>query len=389
MRRKTKAIKRKQKTTPATQLVPSPYPPYPDKKTWARLINQRELILRDLIFSMVSGDKNVVGQLIERYGVYEVQYMVHRHYENSIRPSFLLDEATVYRHYRQLYAQFGAGKPFLSYQEYNTTTEEEVKGMKQTLEKLLGFSKATKVKESVRLQHLIFATDITPPAVPPKPDNFAAPTPQAYGLALQPLLQIGWQLDEAALKPYLSNRAKWAKVLPELTQMAIDPGLVNGWPGEKASWAPYHALNVLAYVRDPEPAAALLALLQMENDWLTDRLPEVWAKMGLEAAVPLWAELEALAYGDDKLAVLVAGLLNMAQSHRSQTEETVYRFSRLLENSPAEQADLNAYLIFALDEIGDDTAVPAIEKALDEGRINTRIMGLDSIKLLGATFDWE
>jgi hypothetical protein len=52
-----------------------------------------------------------------------------------------------------------------------------------------------------------------------------------------------------------------------------------------------------------------------------------------------------------------------------------------------EHANLNAYLVFALDQLGNDTAVSAIEKALDEGRINTRIMGLDSIKLLGATFD--
>jgi hypothetical protein len=55
----------------------------------------------------------------------------------------------------------------------------------------------------------------------------------------------------------------------------------------------------------------------------------------------------------------------------------------------AEHADLNAYIVYALDQLGDETAVPAIEKALDEGRINRRIMGLDSIKLLGATFDWE
>jgi hypothetical protein len=82
-------------------------------------------------------------------------------------------------------------------------------------------------------------------------------------------------------------------------------------------------------------------------------------------------------------------LLKIARVHPDQFEATVRQFVKLLGAGTAEYADLNAYIVYALDQLGDETAVPAIEKALDEGRINRRIMGLDSIKLLGATFDWE
>ena len=61
----------------------------------------------------------------------------------------------------------------------------------------------------------------------------------------------------------------------------------------------------------------------------------------------------------------------------------------MLDAGTAAQADLNAYIVYALDQLGDETAVPAMENALNEGRISTSIMGLDSIKLLGATFDWQ
>jgi hypothetical protein len=61
----------------------------------------------------------------------------------------------------------------------------------------------------------------------------------------------------------------------------------------------------------------------------------------------------------------------------------------LLDAGSPEQADLNAYIVYALDQLGDDMAVASIETALVEDRVNQRIMGPDSIKLLGATFDWE
>ena len=61
----------------------------------------------------------------------------------------------------------------------------------------------------------------------------------------------------------------------------------------------------------------------------------------------------------------------------------------LLDAGSPEQADLNAYIVYALDQLGDDTAVTSIETALNEDRVNRRIMGSDSIKLLGATFEWE
>jgi hypothetical protein len=381
MRRKKKSARFK----PRKKLT---QPTYPDPETWRRTAAQRDQILRQFLFGLAEGKPDIANELVRRFGAYQVNYVLEKFQEYS-RPSFLVDEATIYRHYRWLFAQFGDGRAFLTKQGYDVVIDEETRDAEWINRNVFGLSDPDEVFESERLVHLSYAIDITPPAVPPKPADFSAPTPHTYSYTLKPLLNLGWRLDEAAIAPYLSHRGKWRRVGQELSQMATDPGLVNGWPGEKASWAPYHALTLLGHLEEPDFAAGLLDLLLVENDWLSDRLPDVWAQMGPDAAAPLWQGLQELAYEDDKLAVLVAGLLKIAQTHPDQFDSTARKFMNLLDAGSPEQADLNAYIVYALDQLGDDTAVASIETALAEDRVNQRIMGPDSIKLLGATFDWE
>jgi hypothetical protein len=127
----------------------------------------------------------------------------------------------------------------------------------------------------------------------------------------------------------------------------------------------------------------MLPLITVKDDWLSDRLPDIWGQMGPEAALPLWEMVEKRAYSDKKLGILVAGLLKIAQTDASQGTLIGRRFIDLLNGSPAKHADLNAYLVYALDELGDKTAVPAIRAAFNQNRVNRDVIGPESIKLLG------
>lgn len=367
--------------------VQSPHHPpttYPDQQTWRRIVFQRDQILRQLIAGSVGNVPDVVTRLVSHFGTYEVGYVLQR-YQGHIHTSFLTDETAVYRHYRLLFAQFGGNRPFLSKRGLDAAITKETKNPNQLRRMLMGMSGPDDVFESDRLTHLSYATDITPPAIPPQPVNFKAPKPGDYSPQLTSLLNLGWQLDEAAMRmmPDFSQEALWRNVLPELSQMAVDPGLVNGWPGQPASWAPYHALTVLGHLQATAFAAALLPLISMKDDWLSDRLPDIWAQMGPVAALPLWEMVEKRAYPDKKLAILVAGLLKIAQTDGSQVMLFGRRFIDLLNGSPAKHANLNAYLVYALDELGDNTAVPAIRAAFNQNRVNRDVIGPESIKLLG------
>jgi hypothetical protein len=321
---------------------------YPDQQTWRRIVFQRDQILRQFITGSVENDPHIATKLVSQFGAFEVSYVLQR-YQGHVHTSFLTDETAVYRHYRLLFAQFGGSRTFLSKRGFDAAITKEIKKPDQLRRMLMGMSGPDDVFESERLTHLNYATDITPPDIPTQPLNFKAPKPGTYSPLLTPLLNLGWQLDEAAMKmmPDFSQEAQWRHVLPELSQMATDPGLVKGWPGQPASWAPYHALTVLGHLQAAACAADLLPLITIKDDWLSDRLPDIWAQMGPAAALPLWEIIENRAYPDEKLGILVAGLLKIAQTHTGQVTLIVSRFIERLNANPAKHADLNAYLVYA------------------------------------------
>lgn len=386
MAKRHKPLKSKQSVNRPALIPVRSQTTYPDEQTWHRLVLQRQQILRQLITSFVQNKPGDVVRLVEQYGAYEVNYVLQKYQEASAKP-FLTDESAIYRHYRVLYAQFGGNRPFLTRQGYDAAIDQESATILQKMRQVLGWGGPDMVLESERLTHLAYATDITPPHIPPKPATFACPLPHLCGATLTPLLNLGWQLDEAAIKPYLAPLKQWHTVLPELCQMAIDPGLVNGWPGETASWAPYHALTLLERLRPHQYAGDLLALLEIKDDWLTDRLPHIWAQMGPLAAAPLWEKLENKAYPDKKLAVILAGLLAIAKAHVDQAKDMIPRFIHLLATNPTKRSDLNSYLIYVLDELFAPTAIPAIQTAFKENRVNLHVISPGSVNLLGARLD--
>jgi hypothetical protein len=99
MRRKKKSARFK----PRKKLT---QPTYPDPETWRRTAAQRDQILRQFLFGLAEGKPDIANELVRRFGAYQVNYVLEKFQEYS-RPSFLVDEATIYRHYRWLFAQFG------------------------------------------------------------------------------------------------------------------------------------------------------------------------------------------------------------------------------------------------------------------------------------------
>jgi hypothetical protein len=359
--------------------------PYPDPDEWQHIVDQRYEILGELIPQLVTNDVDAFDHLVNRYGAQNVLYVLEK-FQASSQRDLMTDEATIYRDYRRLFAQFGGDRPFLSSAEYE---DFDLPLMAERVrEEWARDTGLAAPQASVRLTHLAYATDITPPAIPPKPADFTAPVPAHYSSALRPLLRLGWKLKDSDLAPHLKRPAKWRRYLPELAQMAVDPGLVGGWPGEAASWAPYHALALLGHLRVVEYAGNLLALLDVENDWLSDRLPYVWAQMGVGATPPLWDYLKNAMHDEEKRSVALAGLLKIGNVHAGYRDEIIEGLASLLETNIPETATLNAYLVYALDELAAEIAIPVIEAAYDQGKIDTHVIAKDGVGLLGAEFDW-
>lgn len=104
-------MSRKKSRPRRTQKEKRTSPAYPDPKTWREIVAQRDQILREFLFSLAEGIPDIAHDLVNRYGPYQVRYVLQK-YQEYTRPSFLVDEAAVYRHYRWLFAQFGGDRPF-------------------------------------------------------------------------------------------------------------------------------------------------------------------------------------------------------------------------------------------------------------------------------------
>jgi len=166
------------------------------------------------------------------------------------------------------------------------------------------------------------------------------------------------------------DRKRWRAELPDLLRMALDPGLLRGWPGEASSWAPYHALHVLGRVRAHECAAALFPLLDQEDDWLSDRLAVVWPQMGPPAEPPLWGYLADPAHGADQRGVVALALGNMATAHPHRRDEIVSRLAQLLAASPAAEATANAFVVEILSRLNAVEQAEIIREAFAQNRVD-------------------
>jgi hypothetical protein len=360
---------------------------YPSPAERERIIQRRDKLLRELIEIMVvhQGDSDRTGKLVRRYGTQEVRLVLDAFQKKASSAELIGDEAAVYREYRRAFARFGGDRPFLSAQEYSDLSFEHVKlNAERTFKSLVRRKPSARERE---LRHLIlsdaaFWDDITPPDVPPRPLDFNAPPPGEYDHPVQQLLKWGWNLDEERAKNNSRNANKWRPVTKHLTRMALDAGLLNGWPGEAASWAPYHALEMLGHLRAHQAAGQLFALFEQENDWLSDRLAVMWSRMGPQAEPPLWDYLNDGEHSPDARGVVMLGLANIAQVNPGRRGDIVTRLTDLLRRAATADAKANAYTVHVLDRLEAVEAREVIVAAFEQGKVDEKIIDPSSLRIL-------
>jgi len=343
-----------------------------------RIIRRRLGLLEELIRALVKhpGDMRHVDRLALKYSPAEVS-LIAGIIERRAARSFISEEAAIYRSYRLAFARFGGHRRFLSAQEHDRLGLEHARLDAGRCSSKLPFRRPSpRERELVDLllPAVDYWQDITPPAVPPRPDDFAAPPPGDYGYPARTLLKWGWDMDERRIADHAGNVARWRPAVPELIRMTLDEGFLRGWPGEGASWAPYHALRMLGGLHAHEAAGRLLALLEREDDWLSDLLPTVWAEMGPKAEPPLWSYLDDVRHHPRKRSLVFLGLAHIAEAHPECRAGIVAGFSRLLQRATAGDAEANGYLVYILNRMAAVETQVAIVEAFRQGKVDPEIM---------------
>lgn len=360
---------------------------YPSPAERERIIARRNDLMRQLITAtVIPGEADLqLPQLIRQYGSKEIGLVMGLIQKSMAGAELIGDEARVYRDYRQAYARFGGDRPFLSQAEHATLMGEYVRLNAPRIFQDQSGAASEREQElyDLLLIQADYWADITPPAVPPRPSNFHSPTPGSYSGAASSLLARGWDLNDNYLAEQVRKTVRWANAVPDLAAMALDAGLLDGWPGETPSWAPYHALVMLGLLRAHEHAGDLLALLDQENDWLSDRLPVAWARMGPQAEPALWTYVDSAGHAAEQRGVALKGLQLIAQRYADRRSTIVQGFMDRLDAHSADDAELNAYIVHMLNQIDAVEARDAIARAFEQGKIDTTIMTPDDVDMLG------
>lgn len=380
-KRKSKSRQSKQIRRAPRAVTPKTYPSPAERE---RIIARREKLLQLLIpILMKPGDPRSpnrdITKLVHKYGLEEVRLVLDKFQQSAASRDLIAEEAMLYRLYRQAFARFGGNRPFLKKQDYEALVFEHGKmaASRQFRARLPFLGKASAREKELYDLLLIGADyweDITPPAPPPRPDDFDGPPAGVYDEPARTLLEWGWAENEKRLATNAKNRNKWQPASPQLVQMTFDEGLFQGWPGEAASWAPYHALHLLGRLQAHEYAGTLLALLEQENDWLSDRLPLVWSRMGPPAGLPLWAYLEERSHDPQKRAIALKGLGRIAEAHPRRWPEIVMGMADLLRRGPVDDATANGYIVYMLDRMEAIEAREAILDAFEQDKVDPKIM---------------
>jgi len=357
--------------------------PSPDEREKIiRLRNQLGFELLSLATLKVSSDDPRYRELIRKYGKDELQRAERVFREGLDTPSRVADDARSYRQYRQRYARFGAGLTFYNAKEVEELYEKNAEKFAQTLsDENVNTSGDQEEMEKLLLLGWRDWEDITPPAVPGRPADYFAPQPASYPLPVAELLEWGNDLDRQHEFGDEKEYLQWKKSVPALTRMALDPGLLGGWPSENPSWAPWHAIHALGVLQAWQSAPAMAALADVENDWLSDHLPHIWADMGIEVEPSLWTILEDPSRSTKRRGLAGEGLFMMTDENDAMGHKVVKGFQKILQNAKTFDPTLNGYLIaFLQDMEALEDISPTIDEAFEQNRVDPDIMTLEDLQ---------
>lgn len=356
---------------------------YPSPEERLRLVARRDELVKALIELFVQGkatDKARLGKLVARYGAKEV-ILVSSIFQRQFRNNdSLVDEPAVYRHYRLGFARFGGRRRLLSKAEQEELSYE--RGLlygRREFQSRLPLKPSPRELELADLLQMDWQNweDITPPDIPARPAGY--PPPAAYPEPASALLAWGWDLNPARIT---RECAAWQGSQSVLEQMLFDETLRAGWPGEPASWAPWHALHLLGALGASDCARRLVDLFDRPNDWLSDCLPQVWAQMGAAVEHALWDILDNPICQPDARGLAAAGLQNLVLAQAIPRLPVLHSLADRLQPGGAENAMVNAYIVFVLNCLKAVEVKHAIRLAFEQGRVDTGTMDARDVSFL-------
>lgn len=225
--------------------------------------------------------------------------------------------------------------------------------------------------------------DILPPAPPPEPADWSAPEPRQYEEPAASLLEIGPVLEVSSLEGF-AEELVWedAEARRELVRMATDPGLFGTWRGKPESWAPYHAMTMLALLDAHELIGELRPIVDPTDwdDWYGDHLlAECLGMMGPEVEPFTWSLIRDRELDAELRGLALLGLQERAEmsslDRAGEVAEQIADFLQADDPDDPDRKTVNAYAAYVLRRecFPEEISESAIQQADEAGLIDHAI----------------
>ena len=204
----------------------------------------------------------------------------------------------------------------------------------------------------------------------------------AYSPVVDAVLRLGEKEARDKQFDYLALGLTEAHI-PELVMAARDPAFNDYTEGDAYEWAGVHPMLALnAFPRVPFGAARpLMELLRVQDDdfsdWVTEKIPEILGKIGIEI-IPLLKALIAGESSNDTFCVCSDAFKAIKQIAVSDPESRARCVQELvlgLQNHARQVPELNAFIVGYLLDLEAVEAVDTLEAAFKAGHVDISVCG--------------
>ena len=209
-------------------------------------------------------------------------------------------------------------------------------------------------------------------------------TDPALGRFPEPMARLISYGEPAEDTDYAAWAAQLAPYPADLVRMVLDDDLNERDENDPAVWAPLHALKVLGVLGPAEAAEPLTEVLDLDDEWFDEALPEVYAAIGPEAIPVLRAYLYDAAHISRARGIAAECLSAIAQQHAGVSAEVVDLLTAFLDRPEADDSaaeeEVTTAVIYGLSIMGARTAYDAIRRAYAEDRVTPRVIALEDVE---------
>lgn len=198
-----------------------------------------------------------------------------------------------------------------------------------------------------------------------------APVPPDLAPLLERLKQMGEEADKELLERIV---AYGPGAIPPLIDLATDDSLLYPVEETAATWAPIYAVRLLGQLHAQEAIEPLLPLLTIPGDnYIAMELEQALGLIGPAALPPLAERLGDRTQDEHLRAHAANTMANIAKNYAETRAEVISLIRAQIDSTT--NPTLNGFLIATLMHLQALEALPSIERAFAEGRVDLFVAG--------------